>query len=272
LDGTSNIALGTRSLLNNTSGNNNYAFGEDALRTNTIGSANIAIGYRSLYSSDVNSFNVGIGYRALKDSTSFDNVALGHDAGLTEVTGTNNTFIGSYSDTNASGYDNSTALGNGAKITASNQVVLGNASVTNVITSGSVTATNLISPNTGAAIDNTYIGYSYTEPLSNVVPLVLTNISNGVWLITCTLFFSDSGTSGFTSASGRFTIPNMTDSTYFSFRPSTGGILSYNFVMTGTYYFNNPTTAERTLTPSVLISPSRATYSNHLSVTYTKIA
>ena len=46
--------------------------------------------------------------------------------------GSSNTFIGSDADANAGVYTNGTALGNGAVLTASNSIVLGNRSISRI--------------------------------------------------------------------------------------------------------------------------------------------
>ena len=48
----------------------------------------------------------------------------------TNTTGSNNTFVGGNTDTNSTGYSNSTAIGFGARIAGSNQIVLGTTSET----------------------------------------------------------------------------------------------------------------------------------------------
>ncbi len=81
----------------------NTAFGVTALTSNTTGTSNTAIGYQAGY------------------------------AGTANTTGTNNTYIGYQAQANANNYTKSTALGSGATITASNQVVLGTSTETVVI-------------------------------------------------------------------------------------------------------------------------------------------
>jgi hypothetical protein len=83
----------------------NTVFGYQALTSNTTGTSNTAIGYQAGY------------------------------AGTSNTTGSNNTYIGYQAKANANNYSNSTALGSGATITASNQVVLGT-STEKVITLG----------------------------------------------------------------------------------------------------------------------------------------
>lgn len=93
------------------------------------------------------STNTVFGYQALtSNTTGSNNVALGYQAGqagTANTTGSNNTYIGYQAQANAINYSNSTALGRGATITASNQIVLG------------TTTEKVIIPN--------QINYSYTS-------------------------------------------------------------------------------------------------------------
>jgi hypothetical protein len=61
---------------------------------------------------------------------------------------TNSTFIGYLANSSVDGITNSTAIGNGAQVTASNQVVIGNGSVTQTLLNGSV-GIGTTSPNAG---------------------------------------------------------------------------------------------------------------------------
>jgi hypothetical protein len=108
--GSGNTAIGARSLYNNTSGYYNTSIGGDSLLSNITGNHNVSIGIGSSYNHITGSYNTSIG----------DN------AGQKDVSGNNNTFIGSYADI-SSNYviENSTAIGYGAKIDVSNQIVLG---------------------------------------------------------------------------------------------------------------------------------------------------
>jgi hypothetical protein len=164
--GSSNTAIGGPSLYHNITGNSNIAFGANALQFNTFGSSNIAIGERALFGNDKISgliavgdsalyncyggiSNTAIGSRALLQlTTGSANTVLGISAGsaLTkqsnntivgaftgnEFTTTNATLIGYDNDPNAGGYANITALGYKTQNTASNQVRIGNASVTSI--------------------------------------------------------------------------------------------------------------------------------------------
>jgi len=84
---------------------------------------------------------VGVGYESIYSSLDSGNVGIGYRAGRTISTGGNNTFLGTNAGYNVSqlnSAENSTAIGYGAYTTASNQIVLGNASVTVVQTSGDI--------------------------------------------------------------------------------------------------------------------------------------
>jgi hypothetical protein len=93
---------------------------------------------------------------ALKYESGAGNTALGSFAGKPSTnavyTGTtNSTFLGYNTTTSKTAeqtIDNATAIGYGAAVTASNLIQLGNTSVTNVKTSGTVTAGDITYPKT----------------------------------------------------------------------------------------------------------------------------
>ncbi|MFK5973522.1 MAG: hypothetical protein QM485_09590, partial [Flavobacteriaceae bacterium] len=76
------------------------------------------------------------------------NVAIGSQSGSNVIVGDNNTLIASYSDTSTDGISNATALGYQAVVSANNTIQLGNTSITNVKTSGTITAGAITLPNT----------------------------------------------------------------------------------------------------------------------------
>jgi hypothetical protein len=131
--GASNVGLGTYTLTSNTTGADNVAIGYQSMDTNIIGSYNVAIGKRSLYTTKGNN-NTALGFQAgTANNTGTNNTFIGFQAGNTTTSGTNNTFIGCLTD--CSGNDlnnltNSTAIGNGALVSESNAIVLGNTSIT----------------------------------------------------------------------------------------------------------------------------------------------
>jgi hypothetical protein len=125
--GSYNVGVGNGSLQNTTNGTANTAVGYGSF-ANGNGDNITAVGAGALGGTLSGSSSTAIGYNALNESTGDFNTALGCDAGFTGIantTGSNNTFIGYAAQANANNYSNSTALGVGATITGSNQVVLG---------------------------------------------------------------------------------------------------------------------------------------------------
>ena len=170
LGGTNNTAVGYRALNANTgSYGYNTALGSQALTTNNTGTYNTAIGYNALYKSQYDISNVAIGAFALQDcsggiqntaggtqalqsnTTGDYNAAFGYQAGYAgtypNTTGSYNTYLGYQAQASGSGYSNSTAIGAGATITASNQIVLGTTSEI-VISSGALQTGYDVSLNT----------------------------------------------------------------------------------------------------------------------------
>jgi len=142
LSGNSNLALGSRSLLGNQSGNLNIAIGSYALASSVANGDNLAIGDSALGKYNDGSFtdyNVAVGTKSLlNNTTGFYNTALGAGTLQTLLTGNTNTAIGYGANVALSYLSNTTALGRGAIATASNQIMLGNSSVTVVRTYGAV--------------------------------------------------------------------------------------------------------------------------------------
>jgi hypothetical protein len=130
------IALGLDALLNETlAGNrNNVAIGTNALKTNTIGRYSVAIGVNALTALTGASYsqNIAIGYQSLLFATNCaDCIAIGVNTGHQVLTGSRNTFIGTGTNfSSATQHNDSTAIGYGSLITASNQVMLGRSTET----------------------------------------------------------------------------------------------------------------------------------------------
>jgi hypothetical protein len=156
---TNNTAVG-HFALSSVMGNSNTAVGENAMRQGSqtaAGSFNVGVGSRALSNGLDGSNNVGVGYDALEVTTGNNNTALGTESlryntsgtgnvGVgastlsSNTTGTNNTALGNAANVISSGLTNATAIGYGATVAASNTIQLGNSNVTNVNTSGSLTA------------------------------------------------------------------------------------------------------------------------------------
>ncbi len=146
-----NTAIGSYALSTNTTGYENSAVGYLALSDNTTGNINTATGSQSLVRNTTGNYNTANGGRTLLYNTTGEkNTVIGNNAMYYNTTGAGNTAngysAGSYNDNNTNctflGYDadqsvttdftNSMALGNGSRITASNQVRVGNSSVTSI--------------------------------------------------------------------------------------------------------------------------------------------
>ena len=138
---SNNYAYGYAVLSSNTTGNYNNAFGHQALTANTTGQENSAFGEYVLPKNIGGNYNTAMGTAALKENTSGNgNTGFGYQSLLTNSTGSNNTALGHQANVGANNLSNATAIGNGAIVSASNTIQLGNTSVTNVNTSGALTA------------------------------------------------------------------------------------------------------------------------------------
>lgn len=147
---TENTAVGYAALTANTSGTNNVSVGGNALKANINGHYNTAIGFEALQANQSALYNAAMGAKSLYNTTGERNTAsgfyslysnttgayntsLGYRSGFDNTTGTYNTFLGYNARVNNNvAKTNSTAVGNDAVITASNQVRIGNASVTDI--------------------------------------------------------------------------------------------------------------------------------------------
>jgi hypothetical protein len=140
-------AIGESAALSITTGNQNTAIGESAGSSITEGNYNTAIGRRSLMTVTSSDGNTAVGRNALFNANTDYNTAIGYIAGQpldSTYTGGYNVFVGSISgknaykaryctflgattevDNSANKFDFSTAIGYGATIDASNQIVLG---------------------------------------------------------------------------------------------------------------------------------------------------
>jgi hypothetical protein len=105
--GIGNVSVGSGSLYNNTTGNGNIVLGETVAFYNTTGSQNIAIGSGTLMTNTLGS----------------DNIAIGRGA-----------------DVSSANLSNAIAIGYAARVVTSNSIQLGNSSITDVKTTGVVTA------------------------------------------------------------------------------------------------------------------------------------
>ncbi len=132
-NGESNTAIGQNSMRNTTSGNYNTAVGQGSLYGNLTGGENTSVGYGSLNSNSSGLENSAFGRSSLDDNTTGGgNTALGHSALEFNVSGHWNTAVGHGAYVASSSYSNSTAIGYNSPISGSNQIHLGNTSITEI--------------------------------------------------------------------------------------------------------------------------------------------
>jgi hypothetical protein len=130
--GNYNTANGNRALYSNIDGDFNTANGTYSLYKNTTGYSNTANGYKSLYYNTVGSSNTANGMYALFYNTTGDyNTGIGYSAG-DYYTFSEGTFLGRSAYPNNNGYSNVMGLGYNTRPTATNQVRIGNSSVTSI--------------------------------------------------------------------------------------------------------------------------------------------
>jgi hypothetical protein len=194
-----NVGVGYESLKNTTTGGNNTALGHGSMLLNTSGDVNTAVGENSLMSNTIGRYNTAIGVQAQEQNTTgAQNTAIGVAAIDRNMEGNYNAVLGAFSgryiadnSTYNTAIDNSVlvgalsrplannanneivigydAIGNG-----SNTVTLGNMSITNVKTSGTITADEVTYPKAhgipGQVLSTTGSGtLAWTTPASGPI-------------------------------------------------------------------------------------------------------
>ena len=123
LSGASNTAVGSLSLLSNTTGAENTALGYQALAANVSSNGNVAVGYNSQYQA-TGARNTSIGSASFPAAlTGEDNTGVGIAAGISLTSGSNNLLLGH--DAGRSGSPGGTIT------TQNNIIVLGDENITN---------------------------------------------------------------------------------------------------------------------------------------------
>jgi hypothetical protein len=217
----------------NTVGINNLGVGGNIFVRNTIGTNNIGIGGNIFGSNVTGTYNIGIG----------------NNSG-NSVLGSYNTMVGSNTgqqSTDSNVYNNSTALGYGAVVNASNQIVLGTTTESVVIPS--ITPAN--NSTSGALVvgggmgvgGNAFIGGSvsplqYLETVYNVTPSwsgttgsLTVNYNNGL------LYWLTTGTTGTITSLTLNNIPSISGTSLtFAFMINTTSPVGY--ISTGSVTVN----------------------------------
>lgn len=142
------VGAGAMSQYNGTSWDNNTSIGYNNLPRLTSGSGNTSVGAESMLYLLTGTENTSIGNQSLINVTGSNNVGVGKRSGQTITSGSQNTIIGTNADVSTNNLTNATALGYAANVTASNTIQLGNTSVTNVKTSGTISVGGVTYPNT----------------------------------------------------------------------------------------------------------------------------
>jgi len=131
--GSANLFSGTQTGYSNTTGSFNLFSGFNSGYSNTIGHDNLFSGSNSGYRNTTGNNNVFSGnYSGVFNTSGSDNVFSGFQSGASNTTGSNNTALGSNSGPASGALTNTTALGNGATVSTSNTIQLGNANITSL--------------------------------------------------------------------------------------------------------------------------------------------
>lgn len=112
-----------------TTGSANVFIGVDTGKSKNTCSSCVFVGDRAGENKSDGLRNVGIGALAGRNFRSSNNIGIGYSSGITIETGNSNLMLGANTD-GVDGKTNQIAIGTGAVTTDSNQMVLGNASIT----------------------------------------------------------------------------------------------------------------------------------------------
>ena len=187
MTGGENVGTGCNALSANVSGSLNTADGCNALEF-TVADQNTAVGADSLAENTTGTNNTGVGVATLvQNKTGSDNTGLGFRAGLavdgSDITFSNNTFIGAHTSPSTGTLTNATAIGANAEVDQSNSLVLGSINGVNGATADTAVGIGTTRPL------NTPLGGNPPTKLNIVgnntfVPLVVQSPSTfGTWML-----------------------------------------------------------------------------------------
>ncbi|MBI1933854.1 MAG: tail fiber domain-containing protein [Ignavibacteriales bacterium] len=139
ISGNSNVAIGREALMSNTTANSNIAIGFEAMMNSTTGKSNTACGTLALNNNKTGSYNTAFGLFSLgSNNNGVGNSALGAYAGANygqisyNLSISYGTFVGYEAYSIVDYLTNVTCLGYQSHTTASNQIRIGNTSVTSI--------------------------------------------------------------------------------------------------------------------------------------------
>ena len=254
--GINNIAIGKDVLKTLTTGYNNNALGHNALTLNSTGFYNNAFGFEALKSNVKGSYNTAIGESALLANNgdfASNNTAVGFNSLVSNTTGDQNTAIGSTANVGSAALYNATAIGFGAIVGFSNTIQLGNTSVENVKTSGTLTAGLVTYPKTHGTnlqvLTTTGSGtLTWTSPsagISGVGTLTTTSYPNGATVSAGNLILAAAdGTNGGVLTSGTQTISGQK-----SFKSAVTNLAAFDAGSSTTIDFSQSNLAFTTASP-----------------------
>ena len=140
----------------------NIAIGVNAMSALTDGDNNVALGYDAAKSITDKTLITAVGYMALTNTTNNSNTALGSSAGSANNAGYNHSLFGMNAQPASANTVNATAIGFGASASY-NSIRLGNTSITNVNTSGSITTSGSLGVGTASPAANSALDITSTS-------------------------------------------------------------------------------------------------------------
>ena len=169
----------------------NIAIGVNAMSALTDGDNNVALGYDAAKSLTNKISITAVGYSALSNTNNSSNTAMGSSAGTANYSGYHHTMLGMNAQPSSGGITNATGVGYGA--TASNSTVrLGNTSVTNVNTSGTITTSGSLGIGTASPASNSALEVSSTSKglllprLTTTERNAISSPPSGLWIYNTT--------------------------------------------------------------------------------------
>lgn len=140
----------------------NVAIGVNAMSAITSGDNNVALGYDAAKSITDKISMTAIGYSALSNTNNSSNAALGSSAGSANYAGYNHLLLGMNAQPSSGNINDGTAVGYGASASW-RTLKLGNSSVTNVNTSGTITTSGSFGVGTSSPASNSALEISSTS-------------------------------------------------------------------------------------------------------------
>ncbi len=292
--GGKNVALGANALYANTTGTDNIAIGGSVgggggtLAQNTSGTGNIAIGFQSFQGNTTASANTGLGYRSGEQTTSATggNTFLGYFAGFSNISGSNNSLVGTGADVLSTDLSAASAFGTYAYVGCSNCLVLGGTGATYKVNVGIGTTTPYakLSVQGETAADATFALIPKGSQTGNILDIysnaatpVLNSVitAGGNWGIGTTspaTTLSVAGSGYFTGGIGAGVLNTTTGlikaSVAYDVLPSTAAgtyringtdIASASTTMVNYFFGTNPSTLQTTMTGSYNTGVGRQT-------------